>query len=335
MPTNNERASIKLVSNNKGSCKMPLLEVHNLRVYFFTDLGVVRAVDGVNFSVNKKETLGIVGESGCGKTTTARVILRLEEADEGQIFFEGKNILQYRDKELRVLRRKIQMIFQDPYSSLNPRKSVKETIAEPLLVHNICQRRELKDRIVQLLENVGLRADHMNRYPHEFSGGQRQRIGIARALAVDPRLIICDEPVSALDVSIRSQIINLLLELQEKFGLTYIFIAHDLSVVEHISDLVAVMYLGKIVEIADTEELYSNPLHPYTKTLLSATPVPDPSKKKERIILHGDVPNPVNPSNGCRFHTRCLMREDICSAVEPSLQELSSGHWVACHLQTG
>jgi len=325
----------------KESQDQNLLEVRNLKKYFPITRGIfskviahVKAVDGIDLQVPRGKTLGLVGESGCGKTTTARVILRLEKADEGQIFFEGKDILQYKAKELRVLRRKIQMIFQDPYSSLNPRKSVKDTIAEPLIVHNICKRRELKDRIVQLLENVGLRADHMKRYPHEFSGGQRQRIGIARALAVNPTLIICDEPVSALDVSIRSQIINLLLELQEKFGLTYIFIAHDLSVVEHISDLVAVMYLGKIVEITDTEELYSNPLHPYTKALLSATPVPDPSKKKERIILHGDVPSPVNPPKGCRFHTRCPLREDICSSVEPPLQELSSDHWVACHLQT-
>jgi len=316
-----------------------LLEVRGLKKYFPIKKGIfskviahVKAVDGIDFSVSQGKTLGIVGESGCGKTTTARLILRLEDPDEGQIFFKGENILDYRDKDLRVFRREIQMIFQNPYSSLNPRKSVKETIAEPLIVHNICKRSEVKDRVVQLLENVGLRADCMNRYPHEFSGGQRQRIGIARALALNPRLIICDEPVSALDVSIRSQIINLLLELQEKFGLTYIFIAHDLSVVEHISDRVAVMYLGKIVEMGDTEKLYLNPLHPYTRALLSATPVPDPFKKKERIILYGDVPNPVNPPDGCRFHTRCFTRKDICSKIEPSLQELSPGHWVACHL---
>ncbi len=316
------------------------LVVRNLRKFFPVKKGVfsktvayIQAVDGVNFEVRRGETLGLVGESGCGKTTTARLLLRLEKPDKGKILFEGKNILEYKDKHSRALRREIQMIFQDPYSSLNPYKTVKQIISEPLRIHNICPRKELKDRIVELLEKVGLPTDYINRYPHELSGGERQRIGIARALTVNPKLIVCDEPVSALDVSIRSQIINLLIELQEHLGLTYILIAHDLSVVEYVSDWVTVMYIGKIVEMAPTVQFYSNPLHPYSEALLSATPIADPIVKKKRIVLSGGVPSPINPPSGCRFHTRCRLAKGVCSRVEPSLKESSPGHWVACHFK--
>lgn len=317
-----------------------LLEVKNLVKHFPITQGIifskkveaVQAVDDVSFTVNKGETLGLVGESGCGKSTTGRVILRLIEATSGEVRFEGRNILTLNAKEMRELRKDMQIIFQDPYASLNPRMTVGDIIAEPLKIHGLAKGKERQKRVQELLEVVGLASYHARRYPHEFSGGQRQRIGIARALAVRPKLIICDEPVSALDVSIQAQVINLLQDLQKEFGLTYLFIAHDLSVVKHISDRVAVMYLGKIVELADKYELFDNAQHPYTQALLSAIPVPDPHYKRERIILQGDVPSPINPPSGCRFHTRCPKVMDICKVQVPESVEVSPNHWVACHL---
>lgn len=317
-----------------------LLEVKDLKKHFPIKGGLfgrttghIRAVDGVSFSVEKGETLGLVGESGCGKTTAGKVILRLEEATAGEVYFEGCNILELTREEMRNLRREMQIIFQDPYSSLNPRMTVGKIIGEALEIHNLAKGKNKEKRVKELLEIVGLTAHHMRRYPHEFSGGQRQRIGVARALAVDPKLIICDEPVSALDVSIQAQIINLMEDLQKEFGLTYLFIAHDLSVVKHISDRVAVMYLGKFVELADKEELYRNPLHPYTEALLSAIPIPDPSLKREKIILAGDVPSPANPPTGCRFHTRCPYVMDICKTDDPEFIEYEPAHFAACHLR--
>jgi oligopeptide transport system ATP-binding protein len=315
-----------------------LLEVRNLVKHFPVtkgflfqrQTGVVRAVDGVSFTVREGETLGLVGESGCGKTTLGRVILRLLEPTGGEVVFQGRNIFQLSREELRRLRRDMQIIFQDPYSSLNPRMTVGDIVGEPLEIHRLARGREKIRRVQELLEIVGLSPYHINRYPHEFSGGQRQRIGIARALAVNPKFIICDEPVSALDVSIQAQIINLLQELQREFRLTYLFIAHDLSVVKHISDRIAVMYLGKIVELAPADELFENPQHPYTEALLSAVPIPDPEIRRERILLPGDVPSPVNPPSGCRFHTRCMYAVERCSVEEPRLEEVAPGHWVAC-----
>ncbi len=316
-----------------------ILKIEGLKKWFPITGGVfsrvvgwVKAVDGVSFNVKKGETLGVVGESGCGKTTTGRTILRLIEPTAGKAIFQGVNLFSLKKHDLRKMRRDIQIIFQDPYASLNPRMTVGDIIGEALDIHKIVKnKKERENRISELLDVVGLLPQHMRRYPHEFSGGQRQRIGIARALAVQPKLIVADEPVSALDVSIQAQVINLLEDLQKKFELTYVFIAHDLSVVRHISTRVAVMYLGKLVELADTEVLFEHPLHPYTEALLSAVPVPDPEIKKQRIILEGDVPSPVNPPSGCRFHTRCKYAKSICSEKEPELKDMGGGHYISCH----
>ncbi len=300
---------------------------------FSKTIGYVYAVDDVNFTLSKGETLGLVGESGCGKSTTGRTILRLIEPTAGAISFEGQDITTLDKSAMRALRREMQIIFQDPYASLNPRMTVGSIIGEPLEIHKIAKGSEKEERVASLLQKVGLRAEDMRKYPHEFSGGQRQRIGIARALALNPKLIVCDEPVSALDVSIQAQVINLLEDLQAEFGLSYLFIAHNLNVVEHISNRVAVMYLGQIVELASDEELYKNPQHPYTEALLSAVPIPDPTVKKKRIILEGDVPSPINPPKGCHFHTRCMYKEKICEEVEPEFKDIGGGHWVACHFR--
>jgi oligopeptide transport system ATP-binding protein len=317
-----------------------LLQVRDLtkhfdmkRGFFWGEKAKVHAVDGVSFDLFRGETLGLVGESGCGKSTTGRLILRLIEPTAGSIAFEGKDILQTSKKEMRALRQRMQIIFQDPYSSLNPRMTVEQIVGEGIVIHKLCKTRaERRERVADLLQKVGLSPEQMNRYPHEFSGGQRQRVGIARALAVSPKLIIADEPISALDVSIQAQVINLLEDLQEQFDLTYLFIAHDLRVVEHISDRVAVMYLGKIAELTDSIELYAKPLHPYTQALLSAIPIPDPTTKRQRIILEGDPPSVIHPPSGCRFHTRCHKRFERCDKEVPELREVAPQHWVACHL---
>ncbi|MBM3568394.1 MAG: ATP-binding cassette domain-containing protein [Alphaproteobacteria bacterium] len=321
----------------------PLMRIKDLAKTFSLKGGLfggetdrVHAVDGVSFDLIKGETLGLVGESGCGKSTTGRCLLRLIEPSAGEVWFEGRDVLRMGGRELAALRRDMQIIFQDPFASLNPRMTVGAIIGEALIIHGLTPtKRAFEDRIIELLETVGLGADHVRRYPHEFSGGQRQRIGIARALAVSPKLIVCDEPVSALDVSIQAQVINLLEDLQTKFGLTYIFIAHDLSVVEHISTRVAVMYLGRIVEIATARDLYTQPLHPYTEALLSAVPIPDPTAKRQRIPLTGDVPSPIRRPTGCHFHTRCPIRKmPLCASEDPKLKPAGpNGHMVACHLR--
>ena len=309
-----------------------LVQVRNLVKYFPVEDSddVVRAVDDITFDIRPGETLGLVGESGCGKSTVGRCLLRLHEPTSGEVLFEGKNLVGLPNREMQALRREMQIIFQDPYASLNPRLSILSIVSEPLKIHGVSNRREQRERVADLLSKVGLDPNYMNRYPHEFSGGQRQRIGIARALALNPKLIICDEPVSALDVSVQAQVVNLLQDLQQEFGLTYLFISHGLAVVEHISNRVAVMYLGKIVEIADAKALYKTPLHPYTQALLSAIPVPDPKQKRERIILTGDVPTPINPPSGCRFRTRCPMAIEECGKVVPELRAIAPGHTAAC-----
>ena len=317
----------------------PLLLIKNLKKYFpirgglfSREVARVHAVDDVSFDIMAGETLGLVGESGCGKSTTGRSILRLIEPTAGEVWFHGQNVTTLDKRSLRGLRKEMQIIFQDPYASLNPRMTVGSIIGEALVIHKLAKTRKAREeRVVQLLETVGLQPDHLRRYPHEFSGGQRQRIGIARALAVGPKLIVADEPVSALDVSIQAQIINLLRDLQRQMRLTYLFIAHDLSVVEHISDRVAVMYLGVIVELATSETLYRAPRHPYTVSLLSAIPVPEPGHRRQRIVLKGDVPSPARPPTGCRFHPRCYMAAEICARDEPLLREVAPGHWSACH----
>ena len=318
-----------------------LIKLENLRVHFPVfrgilvqkQVGAIRAVDGLNFQIKRGETLSLVGESGCGKSTTGRAILQLVRPTGGKVYFEGTDLTELKAEELRGMRRRMQTIFQDPYASLNPRMTVGKIIAEPLIVHNLSTQK-VRDRVQELLELVGLNPQFVNRYPHEFSGGQRQRIGIARALAVNPDFIVGDEPIASLDVSIQAQVINLMKSLQQKLGLTYLFIAHDLSVVRHISSRIAVMYLGKIVELADRVSLYENPLHPYTQALLSAVPIPDPEleAKRERILLKDNIPSPINPPAGCRFHTRCPLAVDRCRQEEPEFREVDPGHFVACHL---
>ncbi|PFG07319.1 dipeptide ABC transporter ATP-binding protein [Bacillus sp. es.034] len=317
----------------------PLLKVENLKKHFPITGGIlgrpvssVKAVDGVSFTVNKGETLGIVGESGCGKSTTGRMLMRLIDPSEGKVTFEDRELTSLSNSDMRKIRREMQMVFQDPFASLNPRHTVEKILEEPLKVHGMGSAKERKERVHELLNIVGLSSYHAKRYPHQFSGGQRQRIGIARALMTKPKLIIADEPVSALDVSIQSQVLNLMQDLQKEFGLTYIFIAHDLGVVRHISDRVGVMYLGKMVELSESENLYEKPLHPYTQALLSAVPVPDPDFKRETILLQGDIPSPSNPPSGCTFHTRCPHATDICKQKVPEFKEHQPGHYVACHL---
>lgn len=319
-----------LETSEKGAEK--LVEVRGLVKYFPLEnrSEVVRAVDGVTFDIFEGETLGLVGESGCGKSTVGRCLLRLQEPTAGEVRFRGRNIFETSNREMGLLRREMQMIFQDPYASLDPRMSILSIVSEPLKIHGVGTRSERIERVKDLLSKVGLDPKYLNRYPHEFSGGQRQRIGIARALALSPKLVICDEPVSALDVSVQAQVVNLLQDLQDEMGLTYLFISHGLAVVEHISDRVAVMYLGKIVEISDADDLYISPMHPYTQALLSAIPVPEADHKRKRIILEGDVPTPIDPPSGCRFRTRCPIAIEECSRTEPELRELQSGHFVAC-----
>lgn len=319
--------------------KQELLRVKGLKKYFSIKKGFggrkvqyVKAVDNVNFHIYKGETFGLVGESGCGKSTTGRTLIRLYDVTEGEILFDGTDISRMKEKELLPYRKKMQMIFQDPYSSLDARMTVSDIIGEPLDIHRLASGKDRKDRIAELLENVGLKEEHANRYPHEFSGGQRQRVGIARALAVNPEFIICDEPISALDVSIQAQVVNMLEDIQSQYGITYLFIAHDLSMVRHISDRIGVMYLGNLVEIAESDELYENPLHPYTQALLSAIPNPYKDKDKKRIMLEGEVPSPIDPPKGCRFASRCKYAKDICRETEPVIKDMGNEHFCACHL---
>lgn len=312
--------------------KETLLEVKNLKKYFPTKKGLLHAVDGVNFDINKGETLGIVGESGCGKSTTGRVVLRLLEATDGEILFEGKDIRTFNQRQMRDVRKEMQIVFQDPFASLNPRLSLSEIIGEPFEIFNMYKPKERQEKVLELMELVGLSERLINTYPHELDGGRRQRVGVARALALNPKFIVCDEPVSALDVSIQAQILNLMQDLQEKLGLTYMFISHDLSVVKHISDRIAVMYLGKVVEITTAQQIFKNPLHPYTQALLSAIPIPKIGQKRERIILEGDVPSPVNPPDGCRFAGRCPYVMAKCRVQGPELIDVGGDHAVACHL---
>lgn len=317
-----------------------LLEVRDLKKYFAIkggllrkDVGAVRAVDDIDLLVRKGETLGLVGESGCGKTTLGRVLLRLTDTTEGEIFFEDANLLALKKDEMRKMRRNMQIVFQDPYSSLDPRMTVKKIIGEPMVIHKLTQGRELEERILELLEKVGLNPDHLNRFPHEFSGGQRQRIGVARAMALNPKFVVLDEPTSSLDVSVQAKILNLLKELQQELGLTYLFISHDLSVIKHMSDRIAVMYVGKIVEVAEKNDLFKEQLHPYTQALFSAVPIPDPHlRNREKIILKGEVASPINPPPGCRFHPRCQYAKRACTQEEPPLKEVRPEHRVACHL---
>ncbi|WP_110927910.1 ABC transporter ATP-binding protein [Bacillus massiliglaciei] len=323
----------KILSEDPNkAAKTPLVEIKNLRKYFSVGSQKLKAVDGLNLEILEGETVGLVGESGCGKSTAGRTITRLYEPTEGEVLFQGKNIFHYKEREMHKVRRDIQMIFQDPYASLNPRMKVEELIGEPLIIHGISNGKERKKRVEELLKLVGLHPEHISRFPHEFSGGQRQRIGIARALALNPKFIVCDEPISALDVSIQAQVVNLLKDLQREMGLTYLFIAHDLSMVKYISDRILVMYLGKMMEFTESDTLIQEPLHPYTQALLSAVPIPDPAIKRERIVLKGDVPSPINPPSGCVFRTRCPKVMEICSKSEPEWQEYKPGHYVSCHL---
>ena len=324
--------------NSKTNSNDYLVKVEHLKKYFPVRAGVmqrvvanVQAVDDVSFAIKKGETLGMVGESGCGKTTVGRTMLRLVEPTSGSVFYGDKDIFKLSNNEVKTIRRDMQIIFQDPYASLDPRVPIGESVMEGLQIHRVGTHKERVEIMLETLKKVGLETYHARRYPHEFSGGQRQRIGIARALALRPKFVVCDEPVSALDVSIQSQVLNILKDLQREFGLTYLFIAHNLSVVEHISDRVAVMYLGKMAELADRDELYRRPLHPYTQALMSAIPVADPKLKRKRLILKGDVPSPLHPPSGCRFHPRCPIAQEICSVEEPAFRELVPGHWAACH----
>jgi oligopeptide/dipeptide ABC transporter ATP-binding protein len=333
------REKAKVTSAGPDASSVPLLEVKDIKKHYpvrgvapSRSGGMVLAVDGVSFTVKRGETFGLVGESGCGKTTIGRTILRLMPATSGEVLFEGKNVFSVPRREMQRLRRQMQIVFQDPYASLNTRLNVKQILTEPFVIHGVGNRRERQERVQALLRVVGLQSSDSERFPHEFSGGQRQRIGIARALALNPKLVICDEPVSALDVSIQSQILNLLTDLQGEFGLTYVFIAHGLHVIKHVSQRVGVMYLGKLVEVAATRDLFASPIHPYTSALLSAIPVPDPGHRSERIILEGDVPSPARPPSGCRFHPRCRMRSERCKMEEPLLRDVGSGRQVACFL---
>lgn len=325
-------ATNRAIKDKDSTKDTPLVQVKNLSKYFSIGKQQLKAVDGLDFDIFPGETVGLVGESGCGKSTAGRTIIRLYEPTEGEVLFEGKNIYNQSPRQMSELRKNIQLIFQDPYASLNPRMTIEEVISEPLTIHGVVKGAEKRKRVEELLKLVGLSTDHINRFPHEFSGGQRQRVGIARALALNPKFIVCDEPISALDVSIQAQVVNLLKDLQKEMGLTYLFVAHDLSMVKYISDRILVMYLGKMMELSDSETLCNNPLHPYTQALLSAVPIPDPTLKRERIILKGDVPSPINPPSGCVFRTRCPKAMDICASVVPEWVEHKPGHMVACHL---